>query len=109
MVGFLGFTVLGLILLLLAFKFVPVFVEHNAIERHFRSMAQDPSLRQASRRELDRAWTLRSTADDVRSIKPEDIEYAREADRLVVSGEYSVRVPLFANVSACLDFKPSSE
>ena len=33
----------------------------------------------------------------------------RQGDQIILTGEYSVKVPLVRNVAACFDFKPSSE
>jgi hypothetical protein len=58
---------------------------------------------------VERAFYNRTTIDNVTSVTPQDLEIAKGADGLVISAAYSVRVPLFANVSVCLDFRPTSE
>lgn len=102
-------SVVVIILLLLAFKVVPVYVEYFAIEKHFKAMASDPALRGASRRQIEAAWAARTSIDDVQSVKPEQIVVEKRPDGLKVSAEYERRVELFRNVSACFDFSPSSE
>ena len=112
-----GMTLTGMILgsvvvislLLLGFKIVPVYVEYYAIEKQLKAMAQDPKLRNPTRGQLASAWAARASVDDLRSIQPEQIEVTREGDQVVFSGEYSVKVPLFRNVAACFDFKPTSK
>jgi hypothetical protein len=112
-----GLTLLGLIfaavvivlLAILTFKLVPVVIEYNTIERQFRSMAADPTLRGANRVQLERAWIARAEIDRIKSVTPKDIDFAKTANGLVITAAYSVKVPLFGNVSACIDFTPSSE
>lgn len=112
-----GVTITGLIIvlvvavlvLLLAFKVVPVYIEYNTVQRIFRSMAEDPSLRAARRSDLERAWAARATVDNVQAVSGDNMEIVKEGDTWVITAEYSVRVPLFRNVSACFDFKPSSK
>jgi hypothetical protein len=112
-----GLTLTGMILvsivvvlvLLTAFKIVPVYIEYFAIERQFKAMSMDPKLRGATRHQIGVAWAARSAVDDLRSVSPDMIEVTREGDNIVVSGEYSVKVPLFRNVAACFDFAPSSK
>jgi hypothetical protein len=107
--GMLLVSIVVVMLLLLAFKVVPVYVEYFAIEKQFKAMAMDPKLRGATRGAIANAWAARSAVDDLRSVKAELIEVTREGENLVVSAEYSVKVPLFRNVAACFDFSPTSK
>jgi hypothetical protein len=107
--GMILFGILLMMLLLLAFKIVPVYVEYFAIEKQFKAMSLDPKLRNATRGQIASAWSARSAVDDLRSMDADYIEITKEGEELVVSGEYAVKVPLFRNVAACFDFKPSSK
>ena len=112
-----GVTLTGMIMvsivlivgLLFAFKIVPVYVEHATIEKHLKTMAHDPKLRTATRNQIATAWAARAAVDNINSIHPDYIEATREGDELVLSAEYSVKVPLLRNVAACFDFKASSK
>ena len=106
--GMVLFGILFMLLMLAAFKIVPVYVEYFAIEKQFKAMSIDPKLRNASRRDIAVAWTARAAVDDLRSVDSDYIEVTRQGEDLVVSAEYAVKVPLFKNVAACFDFKPSS-
>ena len=55
------------------------------------------------------AWALRASVDDLHSLDGDYIEMTRKGDEIILTGEYSVKVPLVRNVAACFDFKPSSE
>ena len=107
--GMIIVSVIVVLLLLLAFKIVPVYVEYFAIERQMKAMAIDPKMRGATRAQIMNAWAARATVDNLQSLDPTYIEVTKEGDGIVVSGEYSVKVPLFKNVSAYFDFKPSSK
>ena len=107
--GMIMVSIIAIVILLAAFKIVPVYVEYFAIEKQFKAMAMDPKLRGADRRSIANAWAARAAVDDLRSMNPDYIEVTKEGDGLVVSGEYAVKVPLFRNVAACFDFKPSSK
>lgn len=112
-----GITLTGMILtsivviliLLFAFKIIPVYVEYFAIEKQFKNMAADARLRGANRGTIANVWAARAAVDDLRSMNPELIEVTRDGENLIVSAEYSVKVPLFRNVAACFDFKPTSK
>jgi hypothetical protein len=106
--GMILVSIVVLMLLLVAFKIVPAYVEYFAIEKQFKAMAADPKLRNPTRGQILTAWAARSAVDDLRSLDPNLIEVTREANGIVLEAEYSVKVPLFKNVAACFDFKPSS-
>jgi hypothetical protein len=106
--GFVIFSILFVLGTLLAFKLVPVFTEYFAIQRQFRSLAEDPAVRSGQRAAFERAWAARATVEDIRSIDGRDIDIAKQGDQIVISGAYSVKVPLFRNVAACFDFTPTS-
>lgn len=105
--GFVFFSVLAFFGVVLATKLVPVFNEYLTIQRQFRSMAEDPLVQTGQRTALERAWQARTTIDDIRSLEARDIDVVKQGDSLLISGNYSVKVPLFQNVSACFDFSPS--
>lgn len=107
--GMILFSILLVLVLLTAFKIVPVYLEFFAIERQFKAMSVDPKLRGASRHQIGNAWAARSAVDDLRSMSPDYIEVTKDGDGIIVSGEYAVKVQLFRNVAACFDFKPSSK
>ena len=102
-------SIVGVILLLLAFKVVPVYTEYFAIERNLKAMSVDPKLRNAGPKAVAGAWALRASVDDLNSLDGDYIEMTKKGEEIVLTGEYSVKVPLVRNVSACFDFKPSSE
>jgi hypothetical protein len=107
--GFIVIMIIVVLLLILAFKVTPALIEYKSIQRQFKSMADDPTLRNASRATIDRAWAMRAAVEGFRAIDGFVVETEKEGDQLVVYSEYSVKVPLFLNTSACFDFKPSSK
>ncbi|HYC48383.1 MAG TPA: DUF4845 domain-containing protein [Burkholderiales bacterium] len=107
--GMILVSIVVLLLMLVAFKIVPVYIEYFAIEKQFKAMAADPKLRNPTRGQILTSWAARSAVDDLRSLDPNLIEVTREANGILVEAEYSVKVPLFRNVAACFDFHPSSK
>ena len=93
--GFLVFAGLAVGALLLAFKIGPAYSEFYVIQKIMRTVASEPAMKNASRGEINTAFNNRATIE--------------EGDRLILTASYSVRVPLFYNLSACMDFSPSSE
>ena len=100
---------IGIVVLLLGFKVVPVYVEYFAIEKQLKAMAADPKLRGATRSQVAAAWAARAAVDNLTSVHPDYIEVERLGDDVVYSAEYAVKVPLVRNVAACFDFRASSQ
>jgi hypothetical protein len=106
--GMILVSVLVILVLLIGMKVVPVYVEYFTIEKNFRAMAGDPALASAGRLELARAWSGRATVDNINALKASDIVFERQGGQLVVSAEYSVKVPIYGHVNFCFDFNPRS-
>ncbi len=107
--GFLVFAVIRIAILLLGFKIGPAYMEYGTIQKIFRTMATEPSLQNATRGELNSAFAARAGVDNVKVIGYNDMEIVKDGNGMVISASYSVRVPLFGNLSACMDFRPTSE
>jgi len=107
--GFLVFAFIGVAMLLLGFKIGPAYAEFYSIQKIFRNMAAESSLQAATRGEINSAFNNRATIENIKVIGYEDLEVSKDGGKLTISAAYSVRVPLFHNLSACMDFKPTSE
>lgn len=106
--GFLVFAVIAIAALLLGFKIGPAYMEYYTIQKIFRVMAAEPSLKAASRGEINSAYNARAGVDNVKAVAHDDLQVDKSGTELVISAEYSVRVPLFHNLSACMEFRPTS-
>jgi len=95
-------AVLGF-LAVMAAKLVPAYIDYFAVKKIFKSMEQAGDLKN-SVRDIRKSFDTRNTIEDVRSVKGEDLEVTKEGGETVLSANWSVKVPLVANVSACLDF-----
>lgn len=94
---------------LLSFKLVPAYMEDLTIQKHFRTIAKDPSYSTGNRRDIEAAFSNRAQIDRIEVISPKDIQIAKEGGGVHLSASYTTRIPLVYNVSACLDFNPSSK
>ena len=55
-------------------------------------------------REIRKSFETRNTIEDVKAVKGDDLEIGKEGGETVVSANWSVKIPLVSNISACLDF-----
>ena len=107
--GFMVFAVLAVSALLLAFKIGPAYSEFYTIQKIMRTVAAEPAMQMAALGEINTAFNNRATIENIKVISYNDLEVNKESGKLVISAAYSVKVPLFYNLSACMEFAPSSE
>ena len=107
--GFLVFAVIAIAALLLGFKIGPAYMEYMTIQKTLRILATEPAMKTATRSEFINAWNARAGMDNIKAIGANDIQIDKDGSDVVLSAEYSVRVPLFYNLSALMEFKPRSD
>lgn len=106
--GFLVWAVIAIIVALIGFKLLPPYIEYQSIQAQLKAIANDPEGRQGQRRVVEDLFDRRSAIENIRSIKAGDIQIAKEGDRVVLSAEYTVCVPLLLNIRVCMDYLASS-
>lgn len=97
-VGFLGVT---------AAKLLPAYIEYWSVRKIFAAMEQNGDTK-GTVAEIRRHYDTRNAIEDVKSVTGPDLEITKEGADTVVSANWSVKVPLVANVSACIDFSAST-
>jgi Tfp pilus assembly protein PilE len=97
-----GYIVLVSLCALLAVKLFPAYTEYFMIQRIFKALVVDPGLKDV--KALRRAFERFAEIDNITGIKADDIEVSSTA----ISAQYSVKVPLIANVNLLLEFNPST-
>jgi hypothetical protein len=95
-------AVLGF-LAVMAAKLLPAYAEYFTVKKMLNAMYEQGDLK-GSVRDIRNAFDKRNAIEDVKNVKPDDLEITKEGGEAVVSVSWSVRVPLVSNVSACLDF-----
>ncbi len=109
MVGAIFIAGLIVFLAIMGLKLVPAYIEFATIQNHLRDLARAPDTRNASPAEIRSAFNRRAQIDDIDSVSGQDIDISREGGGVVLVIEYAERIPLVANISACIDFEASSE
>ena len=106
-----GISLVGLIVTLavigflavMAAKLMPAYVEFFAVKKMFAAMEQGGDLK-GSVRDIRASYEKRNAIEDVKSVRGDDLEVSKEGGEAVVTANWSVKVPLVHNISACLDF-----
>lgn len=106
--GFLLWAVVFIFVALLGFKLGPPYVEYMTIEGQLRAIANDPDARGGARAVVEDRFSRRAAIENINAISGKDIQIARDGDRVILSAEYSVCVPVVFNIRACMDYSASS-
>lgn len=107
--GFLLWAIVMVFVAIMGFKTAPAYFENMSIQTQMKAVANDKTARLTTRREIETAFEARATVENITAITPKDLEVTKEGDRIILSANYTVCVPLIANMRACMDFAPSSD
>ncbi|HYC36901.1 MAG TPA: DUF4845 domain-containing protein [Usitatibacter sp.] len=99
-------AVLGFIAVMAA-KLMPAYVEYYGVKKILKSMESSGGTK-GTVKEIRYAYEKFNAIEDVKSVRGEDLEITKSGGEAVVSANWSVRVPLVGNVSACLDFSAAT-
>ena len=107
--GFLVTAVILVILALLGFKVAPPYMEYYTIQKQIKIVANEFQGSGIQRRPVELAFDKRANVENITAIQGKDIEIAKDGDKVTLSADYSVKVPLVGNLNACMDFRASSD
>ncbi len=106
-----GVLLVGTILaavIVLGLKLIPVVSEYFGIKRAINAVAGTADPQVATVPQLRSAFTKRALVDDISSISASDLDITKENGQIVISVDYSRKVPLFSNVNLLIDFSVST-
>ena len=108
MTGFLTLSVVLIFMALLVFRLLPPYLEYFYVQKAVDGVAKDLDLQTAAPREIRNAFDRRALIDNITTITGEDLQIVKQGDNVVLDANYSVKVPIIANIAACIDFQASS-
>ncbi len=106
--GLLVIAVLLIAVVIIGFKVFPAYTEYLSIKKAITEIAKNPESR-GSVKEIQAAYERRSAIDDFKSVRGTDLEISKQGDRVTIGAAWSVKIPLFYNVNACVDFDARSQ
>ncbi len=110
-VGMIGFIFICFVLVfvaILGFKLFTPYMQYFTIKKTFHTLANNPEVKSGTRKDMIVWWSRASVIDNITAINGDDVEFTKEGNDVVISASYSVKVPLFYNVSLLIDFNPTS-
>ena len=111
-----GLSLMGLLIVsavlvvvaLIGFKLLPAYIEYYTVKRVVTDIALGYEVRGGSVRDAMIAFTRRAQIDDITSIQASDLEITKQGEGFSIVAAYQRCVPLFANISVCIDFETSA-
>lgn len=110
-----GLSLMGLIVTLAvlgflavtAAKLLPVYIEYFSVKKILAAMDYNGETK-GTVAEIRRHYDTRNAIEDVKSVQSGDLEITKEGAETIITANWSVKVPIVANVSACIDFTAST-
>jgi hypothetical protein len=93
---------------IIGLKLIPAYIEYATVVNILREVARSPEARGGTPKDIQTSFKKHAQIDAIDTIKAEDIEVEKEGDQVVLRANYSVKIKLFGNLNACIDFAPSS-
>jgi hypothetical protein len=106
--GFIMFAIGAIFVAILGMKVIPAYVHNVQLGQIFKVIATDPAMQSASVKEVKDSFSKRASVNFITDIAADDIEITKLEGRLSLSCNYTVKIPLVANVSLLLEFNPRS-
>ena len=102
-------ALISVFVFIVVLKLIPVYKENLAIKTTLSAIASDSVLQNREKWEIRKLFNERAEIDDISSVNGADLEIDKEDGKIVLGIAYSVKTPLFANISLNISFNESSE
>lgn len=111
-----GITVIGMVFIaflvvcgiVAAAKLTPAYIEYMSVKKVLKAMTNDPDFKNMTPKQARESYSRRASIDNITSLTEKDLDISKDGNELVVEGNYSVKVPLVANLSALMEFSVST-
>ena len=94
---------------LLVLKVVPVYLESFKVEQALHSVAGEPGIGQATKREIYKRFVKRMDVEDVERFDQRNVhkylEVQKKGNTVILTIEYQTITPIIHNISLLVDFK----
>jgi hypothetical protein len=106
--GLLMWSVILVMIALLGMKLAPVYMEYASIQKILSTITNDPAMKNAKLMKIRQSFRKRAQIDYITVVNARDIKIEKENEQTVLRIDYSVTIPLFANLSLLIDFEATS-
>lgn len=106
--GLLLWSVVIIVITIFGMRLIPAYIEFAAVKRAMVATASDPALQEGGISALRQGFNKRASIDDIKSVAGKDLIIEKQNNQVVIRASYTVKKPLFANISLLIDFEASS-
>jgi hypothetical protein len=92
----------------MAAKLLPAYIDYLAVKKIFAAMEHNGETKGTVANIRD-AYDRRNAIEDVKGLQGRDLDISKAGGETVVTGAWSQKVPIFQNLSACMDFVVTTE
>ncbi|HVY05105.1 MAG TPA: DUF4845 domain-containing protein [Burkholderiales bacterium] len=107
-VGMLFIAALIIVAAIIGLKLVPAYIEFATVTNILRDVARSPEARSGNVKDIQTSFRKHAQIDGIETVKAEDLEVDKDGDQVVIRANYSTKIKLVGNLSACIDFAASS-
>lgn len=107
-ISLLAYFAIGGVIVLLALKLIPVYIEYFSIKKVLAAMSVSEEVKTGTVGDIRRSFEKRSQVDNIVAIKAADLEITKEGGDAVVSATWQQEVPLFPGWRLVIDFNAST-
>ena len=107
--GLLVWSVILVMVAIYGFKIAPAYFEYSTIKKNLVAIGNEANTQQTNLNQIRTSFAKRAQIDNITSISSQDIKIQKEGNRILLSVDYTVKIPLAANVSLIIDFNAQSE
>ena len=90
-----------------AMKIGPAYMDFATAKKAMVAVAASEG-RTGSVVEIRKAFDRRAAVDNITVVTPGDLEITKDGGEVIISFAYAQKIPLFANLSVCIDFAAST-
>lgn len=90
-----------------AMKIAPAYSEFMTIKKTIMAVAASEG-RTGNVSEIRKAFERRSSVDNITAVTPGELDITKDGGEVVIAVAYAKKIPLFNNVSVCIDFAAST-
>lgn len=107
--GLLVWGVVLVVVITFGMKLIPAYIEQHTIQKIFDAIVTDASMQTANANGIRQSFSKRAQIDHVTAIKAGDIKISKVKGKLNLVSDYSVKVPMVANISVVIDFHAENQ
>ena len=107
--GLLVWSVILIFIAISGLRIIPAYIEYSTIQKNLTAIVKETDSQNMDLNQIRLSFSKRAQIDNIKSVSGQDIKINRENGRIVLSAEYTIKIPLISNISLNIDFEATSD